>query len=469
MFGMENPNVEETRPINLSPETETNQNLEQTQAQRAAQPTIKQVQPETVQPESASESGYTDTTLVAVKAAVANPPPAQPTPEPAADGELEATMPVTLKASVAQPEPPEPPTPPAVPPPASPRNTARPGGRKGLPWFFFPILGFAILIGILVMSGFGGYAAGIGERKNAEKTQVSQVLQEQYQLALQDIQEGQYNRARQRFEYIIKLDPSYPGVTDKLAEVLLEISTTATPTMLPQPTISPTSDGRDSQQQFDQAQQDLAASDWTLALDDLLKLRKADPAFRTVEIDGMIFLALRNSGRDKILQEADLEGGIYDLTLAEKFGPLNFRSPGTAQLEQPVYHRSQLLGYRLGTGRELLLSGGASAAQPARWLWDDCQRTIAVGSIRVWQHIGQQRPVLQSRQSLPGLSGDRAGCQSAIGRRAGSQRLFRGRPAATWRHAKTGQKTQGHSTILICLTKPPTCKWAVSSQNWVGN
>jgi tetratricopeptide (TPR) repeat protein len=323
MFGMENPNVEETRPINLSPETETNPNLEQTQAHRAAQPADKQVQPEPIQSEPTTESGYENTSLVTVKAAAANPPPAQPTPEPPAEGDLEATMPVTLNASAV-------PTgqPPVIPPPPARRAAVKPGGRQGLPWFFFPLLGIVILIGILLLSGFGGYAAGIGERKNAEKTQVSQVLQEQYQLALQDIQEGQYNRARQRFEYIIKLDPSYPGVTDKLAEVLLEISTTATPTMLPQPTVSPTSDGRDNQQQFDQARQDLAASDWTQALDDLLKLRKADPAFRTVEIDGMIFLALRNSGRDKILKQADLEGGIYDLTLAEKFGPLDSEAQG---------------------------------------------------------------------------------------------------------------------------------------------
>jgi tetratricopeptide (TPR) repeat protein len=328
MFRMENPNLEETRPINLSPETETNQNLEQTQAQ----PAVKQAQSEIALAETASESGYTTTAPFTVSAAASNPPPAQPDPEPVSEGGLEATIPVTLKASatpLAQSVPTAPPAdqPPAFPSPAR-RSAVKSGGRKGLPWFIFPILGLAFLIAILLMSGFGGYAAGIGKRKSAEKTQVTQVLQEQYQLALQDIQDGQYNRARQRFEYIIQLNPNYPGVTDKLAEVLLEISTTATPTQLPSPTVIPTTDARDKQQQFDQAQQDLAASDWSKAIEDLLKLRKADPAFRTVEIDGMLFLALRNSGRDKILKSADLEGGIYDLTLAEKFGPLDSEAQG---------------------------------------------------------------------------------------------------------------------------------------------
>jgi len=338
MFGMENPNTDETRPIDLSPETESNQDLEQTQANPAAQLVAKPAPPETVQPEPASESGYATTAPVAVSAADSKQPQPQSPSEPVNGagleaGGLETSLPVTLKASPTPPVEPALPAspadqPPAIPPPTARHAAVKSGGRKGIPWFFFPILGLAILIAIVLLSGFGGYAAGIGERKNAEKTQVSQALQEQYQLGLQDIQDGQYSRARQRFEYIIQLDPNYPGVTDKLAEVLLELSTTATPTLLPPPTVSPTTDTRDKQQQYDQARQDLAASDWTKAIDDLLKLRKADPAFRTVEIDGMLFLALRNQGRDKILKSADLEGGIYDLTLAEKFGPLDSEAQG---------------------------------------------------------------------------------------------------------------------------------------------
>ena len=37
----------------------------------------------------------------------------------------------------------------------------------------------------------------------------------------------------------------------------------------------------------------------------------------------MLFVALRNRGIDKIAQLHDLEGGNYDLTLAERFGPLD--------------------------------------------------------------------------------------------------------------------------------------------------
>lgn len=213
-------------------------------------------------------------------------------------------------------------------PPAQPPTPAKKPSRKGLPWFFYPLLGLVALLFVLIISGFGGYTSGINLRKNAEKTQVSLAVSEQYALGLQDLEQGLYARARQRFEYVIQLDPNYPGVTEKLAEVLLELNTTATPTLLPTATLTPTPDLRDNQQRFDQAQQALASNDWTTTIDNLLALRKLDPTYRAVEIDGMLFLALRNRGRDKILKEADLEGGIYDLTLANKFGPLDAEAQG---------------------------------------------------------------------------------------------------------------------------------------------
>jgi len=210
-----------------------------------------------------------------------------------------------------------------TPPPAPPRKVSRPPRQVGIPWFILPLTGVAILLFILLISGFAGYRSGIAKRVSAEKTQVSGLIDEQYQLGIQDMQNGAYDRARQRFEYIIKLDPGYPGASERLSEVLLELITTATPTLLPTATLVPTPDTRDVQQLYDNAQQALAAGDWNGAIENILVLRKNDPAFRTVEVDGMLFLALRNRGRDKILKDHDLEGGIYDLTLAEKFGPLD--------------------------------------------------------------------------------------------------------------------------------------------------
>ena len=87
-------------------------------------------------------------------------------------------------------------------------------------------------------------------------------------------------------------------------------------------------DARQSDGLFSQAQEMLINSDWPGAIDTLLKLRKDDPSYQSVKIDGMLFIALRNRGLDKIAKQADLEGGLYDLSQAERFGPLDSEAQG---------------------------------------------------------------------------------------------------------------------------------------------
>jgi tetratricopeptide (TPR) repeat protein len=199
----------------------------------------------------------------------------------------------------------------------------KPTKGKRFKWLLITVAGILALILIALVSAFGGYRSGISIRQGAEATQIVQVVAEQYELGVQDMQSGAYQRARQRFEYVIQFDPNYPGVTEKLADVLVELNTTATPTLVPTPTLTPTPDTRGIEELFANGGQYLTNGEWTNTIDALLNLRKDDPEYRAVEIDGMLFLAFRNRGIDKITKEADLEGGIYDLTLAERFGLLD--------------------------------------------------------------------------------------------------------------------------------------------------
>jgi hypothetical protein len=71
-----------------------------------------------------------------------------------------------------------------------------------------------------------------------------------------------------------------------------------------------------------QAKQLVAAGQWQNALTVLDTLRAKDATFHTVEVDGMYYFSLRNWGV-QLIQGGNLEGGIYELTLAERFGPLD--------------------------------------------------------------------------------------------------------------------------------------------------
>jgi tetratricopeptide (TPR) repeat protein len=206
-------------------------------------------------------------------------------------------------------------------------SPAKKAWRRPPDWLLIPALGLLGILLIAIISAFGGYASGIELRRGAERTQAAQVADQQFQLGLEDMVQGNYYRARQRFEYVIQLAPGYPGATDKLAETLLYLNATATPTLQPTPTITPTPDVRANEELFNQANQALLDKNWDQAIEALLSLRKKDAAYRAVEVDGMLFLALRNRGWDKIVK-ANLESGIYDLSLAANFGPLDSEAQG---------------------------------------------------------------------------------------------------------------------------------------------
>lgn len=193
------------------------------------------------------------------------------------------------------------------------------------------LLNALILAALLALGIFGGYKSAISIRRNAEASTLIEQLGEQFQYALVDIQFGRYENAKQRLEFILEKDPTFPGVQEKLTEVLVQISLQENyvpPTEvveLPSPT--PTQDFSGAEEAFAHAQQMINAQDWPGALGSLDALRKLDPDYNTSKVDGMYYFALRNNGYDLILK-GNLEGGIYYITLAERFGILDIATNG---------------------------------------------------------------------------------------------------------------------------------------------
>ena len=188
--------------------------------------------------------------------------------------------------------------------------------------FLLNALGFII---ILSLAGLGAYQSGIKVRLDNQNTTLTQQMTEQFQLALVDIQFGKYDNARQRLEFIIAHDPTFPGAQQKLTELLVMMNV-PTPTATVPPTTTPDSSGAEAA--FAQAKQLVNVQDWPSALGALDSLRKLDPAYQASQVDGMYFFVLRNYGYDLITKQGNLEGGIYQFTLAERFGTLDNTAVG---------------------------------------------------------------------------------------------------------------------------------------------
>lgn len=191
----------------------------------------------------------------------------------------------------------------------------------------WPYLFLGILL-IIILGGAGvwlGYQSGIQMRLDQETNDVAMAAVTQYHLGVADQEAGRYEMARERYEYVIRLDPFFPGAQEKLTEVMLTMAETAVPTNAPTITpipLTPTPDMRSVEEKFAYAQSMLRAGEWDTAIAALEILRKEDLLYRTVDVDGMYYIALRFRGVQKILN-GSLEGGIYDLTLSERFGPLD--------------------------------------------------------------------------------------------------------------------------------------------------
>ncbi len=174
-----------------------------------------------------------------------------------------------------------------------------------------------IAIGLL-----GGYGSGMGQRFAAQNTLVTGQIDEQFQLGKQAVEAGNYELARQYFEFILRTNSNFPGIQAAYTDLLLHMQVSPTPVFSPTPLVSPTPDLRGAEEIYNTAFQLLNSSDWNGAITNLDSLRKSNPTYRTPEVDGMYYMALRQRGVNKIAtdcQNANLEGGIYDLTLAEHF------------------------------------------------------------------------------------------------------------------------------------------------------
>jgi hypothetical protein len=198
-------------------------------------------------------------------------------------------------------------------------------------------------------AGIGGYLVGTNQGLDRKAENVKAVTDEQFALALEDLDAGRFDIARQRLEYISRLDPSYPQVAEHLAIALLALNA---PTATPIPQVTPTPNLAPIEDLVDLANIKIAEEDWTGAIEALLALRAKDPTYKPVEVDGLLFIALRNRGMLRITLGL-MEEGLYDLSLASRFGPLDLNATHSKSLAEQYLLANSYYGLNWAMAAEL--------------------------------------------------------------------------------------------------------------------
>lgn len=199
----------------------------------------------------------------------------------------------------------------------------------------------AIIVAVVIFATatIAGGALGINDRVSLAENQAAPRIQSQLDGARLDLEEGRYDIALSRLDWI--LDEMTEFLTEEeLAEVgelysrtLVLIASVGTPTPQPTPTVeepvfTSTPDLRGAEDLYNTARQFMADRAWNDVIQTLQALREKDLTYRAVQVDGMMYVALRNRGIQKILSEGALEPGLFDLALAERFAPLDSRAEG---------------------------------------------------------------------------------------------------------------------------------------------
>ncbi|MDO9545563.1 MAG: hypothetical protein Q7J07_02295 [Pelolinea sp.] len=185
-----------------------------------------------------------------------------------------------------------------------------------------------ILLGVLMIMLFAiggggfGYLNGIQQRIAKENEEVITQAALHYQYGLQQIDAGNFELARTQLEYVLQIYPDFPGIKEKYTEVMVKLGISAAPAdQIIQPT--PTVDTRGAEALFNQVTQEIQTQQWAQAIQTLEALRNEDYTYRTVEVDGLYFTALRYRSVEYIVNEGNLEEGLYLLALLEKYAPLD--------------------------------------------------------------------------------------------------------------------------------------------------
>lgn len=182
-------------------------------------------------------------------------------------------------------------------------------------WWLFLLAYIAVLFFVGVVA----FTQGRNVNQTRRQEEISNSLQEQFDLGVQDLEAGNYQVAKQRFEAILRVDPGFPEVEDKLVQIYVVLNA-STPTSTPEPTSTP--DPSPPDDLLRQAKEALGQGDWDTTISKLLTLRKKDPTYQQVEVDGLMYLSLRNRGME-LIEQGQMEEGLYDLSRADRFGPLD--------------------------------------------------------------------------------------------------------------------------------------------------
>lgn len=208
--------------------------------------------------------------------------------------------------------------------PAAPTVAVKPAPRataqtRRLPATTLLIIVFACsFLGLISAAIAGGVVVGLQDRKADEQARIDQFYQE----GLANRAAGKLQLAKADFEYVLRLNPNYPGAREQLAQIqdLLTVKPTPTSAIVVNVT----------QQLYQAGLEAYQKKDWQKAIEIFSQVRAIDASYEKDKVAQMVYDAALTYGLE--LSKADrLEEAIAYLDQAAYIKPLPANAEAEAQ------------------------------------------------------------------------------------------------------------------------------------------
>lgn len=166
------------------------------------------------------------------------------------------------------------------------------------------VLASAVMCGfIVILSAVAGYRDELDAIQTEAARDVQATSEVQYQLAIENIANGQYEFAYERLRWVSTNQPNYLDVQAQMSQLEIILSYTPTPaaTSTPSPTASPTATNtpdisptptvNEIELYFNRAESFFSFNRWEDTIAALDVVVSLDPTYRRSEVDQMLFTA----------------------------------------------------------------------------------------------------------------------------------------------------------------------------------
>ena len=206
----------------------------------------------------------------------------------------------------------------------------KPQPRKTMRLAGLLLIVLAVLLGWYLLVGFLGWQSGQSAMLEEREAELAAQIVRQTELARENMEQGSYNLAMRRLDYVLELDPENGEALSlrEQAQIALDglntpqptTAVTATPTPLPEPSPTPGLIS-DPETELQRIRRLIANQNWEDALPALVAFQRQFPDLDRQDTDALLYDAYVNYGLS-LLEGERVELGLYYLDQAAQLGDL---------------------------------------------------------------------------------------------------------------------------------------------------